>query len=75
MAGLRLASRVRLNNSPARPRAWLAGNWDTRVQVSGHDEVALLASSFNQMTTELLAQKERLVQAERVPPGESSRGA
>ncbi len=42
------------------------GNWDTRVQVSGHDEVALLASSFNQMTTELLAQKERLVQAERV---------
>ena len=42
------------------------GNWDTRVQVSGHDEVAQLASSFNQMTTELLAQKERLVQAERV---------
>jgi signal transduction histidine kinase len=43
-----------------------AGNWDTRVQVSGHDEIAQLASSFNQMTTELLAQKERLVQAERV---------
>ena len=42
------------------------GNWDTRVQVSGHDEVAQLATSFNQMTTELLAQKERLVQAERV---------
>jgi two-component system, NtrC family, nitrogen regulation sensor histidine kinase NtrY len=42
------------------------GNWATRVQVSGHDEVAQLASSFNQMTTELLAQKERLVQAERV---------
>lgn len=42
------------------------GNWDTRVQVSGHDEVALLASSFNQMTAELLAQKQRLVQAERV---------
>ena len=42
------------------------GNWDTRVQVSGHDEVAQLASSFNQMTTELIAQKERLVQAERV---------
>jgi signal transduction histidine kinase len=43
-----------------------AGNWDTRVQVSGHDEIAQLASSFNQMTTELLAQKERLIQAERV---------
>ncbi len=42
------------------------GNWNTRVQVSGHDEVAQLASSFNQMTMELLAQKERLVQAERV---------
>jgi signal transduction histidine kinase len=42
------------------------GNWDTRVQVRGHDELAQLASSFNQMTTELLAQKERLVQAERV---------
>ncbi len=42
------------------------GNWDTHVQVSGHDEIAQLASSFNQMTTELLAQKERLVQAERV---------
>jgi signal transduction histidine kinase len=43
-----------------------SGNWATRVQVSGHDEVAQLANSFNQMTTELLAQKERLVQAERV---------
>lgn len=43
-----------------------AGNWDTRVQVSGRDEIAQLANSFNQMTTELLAQKERLVQAERV---------
>ena len=42
------------------------GNWNTRVQVNGQDEVAQLASSFNQMTTELLAQKERLVQAERV---------
>ena len=43
-----------------------AGSWDTRVQVNGHDEVSQLANSFNQMTTELLAQKERVVQAERV---------
>jgi signal transduction histidine kinase len=43
-----------------------AGNWDTRVKVAGHDEVSELAESFNRMTTELLAQKERLVQAERV---------
>jgi signal transduction histidine kinase len=43
-----------------------AGNWNTRVEVTGGDEVAQLAESFNQMTGELLAQKERLMQAERV---------
>jgi signal transduction histidine kinase/type II secretory pathway pseudopilin PulG len=43
-----------------------AGNWDTRVEVSGADEVGQLADSFNRMTTELLTQKERLVQTERV---------
>lgn len=43
-----------------------AGNWDTRVEVPGNDEVAQLAESFNRMTTELLTQKERLVQTERV---------
>jgi two-component system nitrogen regulation sensor histidine kinase NtrY len=43
-----------------------AGNWDTRVEVSGGDEVGQLADSFNRMTAELLAQRERLLQAERV---------
>ena len=43
-----------------------AGNWNSSVEVQGHDEVAQLAESFNRMTTELLAQKERLVQTERV---------
>ena len=43
-----------------------AGNWNTRVKVSGHDEVAQLAESFNRMTAELLSNRERLVQAERV---------
>jgi two-component system, NtrC family, nitrogen regulation sensor histidine kinase NtrY len=43
-----------------------AGNWGTRVEVTGHDEVSQLAESFNRMTAELLAQKERLVQTERV---------
>lgn len=43
-----------------------SGNWNTSVEVSGCDEVAQLAESFNRMTTELLAQKERLVQTERV---------
>jgi two-component system nitrogen regulation sensor histidine kinase NtrY len=43
-----------------------AGNWNAHVEVSGGDEVAQLAESFNRMTAELLNQKERLVQAERV---------
>ena len=43
-----------------------AGNWDTRVEIPGSDEVAQLAESFNRMTAELLTQKERLVQTERV---------
>jgi len=43
-----------------------AGNWNARVDVLGEDELGQLADSFNRMTTELLGQKERLVQAERV---------
>ena len=43
-----------------------AGNWNTRVDVLGEDELGQLADSFNRMTTELLGQSERLVQAERV---------
>ncbi|MGH9496239.1 MAG: ATP-binding protein [Candidatus Sulfotelmatobacter sp.] len=42
------------------------GDWNARVDVAGHDEIAQLAESFNRMTAELLAQKERLVQTERV---------
>jgi two-component system nitrogen regulation sensor histidine kinase NtrY len=42
------------------------GNWNARVDVSGEDELAQLAASFNRMTAELLGQQERLVQAERV---------
>jgi len=43
-----------------------AGNWNARVDVLRDDELGQLADSFNRMTTELLGQKERLVQAERV---------
>lgn len=43
-----------------------AGNWNARVDVMGDDEIGQLADSFNRMTTELLSQKERLIQSERV---------
>lgn len=43
-----------------------AGNWNVRVDVTGDDELGQLADSFNRMTTELLGQRERLLQAERV---------
>jgi two-component system nitrogen regulation sensor histidine kinase NtrY len=43
-----------------------AGNWNVRVDVTGDDELGQLADSFNRMTTELLGQRERLLQAEQV---------
>jgi signal transduction histidine kinase len=43
-----------------------AGNWNTRVTVESSDELGALAESFNRMTGELLEQRERLVQSERV---------
>ena len=43
-----------------------AGNWETRVPERGHDEISVLAHSFNHMTGELVAQRDRLVQTERV---------
>jgi two-component system, NtrC family, nitrogen regulation sensor histidine kinase NtrY len=42
------------------------GNWDVRVETSGKDEIGKLAVAFNQMTAELIGQRERLVQSERV---------
>ena len=42
------------------------GNWNTRVDVRGNDEIGQLAKSFNQMTSQLVEQRERLVQVERV---------
>jgi two-component system nitrogen regulation sensor histidine kinase NtrY len=43
-----------------------AGNWNTRVEIHSRDEVGELARAFNQMTGQLMEQRERLVQSERV---------
>jgi signal transduction histidine kinase len=42
------------------------GNWNVHVEASGEDEIGKLALAFNQMTEELMGQRERLVQSERV---------
>jgi len=42
------------------------GNWEVRVSERGRDEVGVLARSFNHMTGQLVSQRERLVQTERV---------
>jgi nitrogen fixation/metabolism regulation signal transduction histidine kinase len=42
------------------------GNWDARVNASSRDEIGELAGAFNTMTQQLIDQRERLVQAERV---------
>jgi two-component system, NtrC family, nitrogen regulation sensor histidine kinase NtrY len=43
-----------------------SGSWNTQVPVTSTDEIGELAESFNRMTRDLLAQKEHLVQSERV---------
>jgi two-component system nitrogen regulation sensor histidine kinase NtrY len=43
-----------------------SGNWKAKANVMSSDELGELAESFNRMTRELLAQREHLVQAERV---------
>jgi two-component system nitrogen regulation sensor histidine kinase NtrY len=47
-------------------RAVAAGNLNAQVEVTSTDEVGDLAEAFNRMTRDLLEQKERLVQTERV---------
>jgi nitrogen fixation/metabolism regulation signal transduction histidine kinase len=50
----------------ASARKVAAGNWDATVEVASSDEIGQLAGAFNRMTQELVAQREQLVQAERV---------
>jgi signal transduction histidine kinase len=42
------------------------GNWNTRAKVSSADEVGQLARDFNGMTAQLVEQRDRMIQAERV---------
>jgi len=43
-----------------------SGNWEARVEVRSRDEIGQLARAFNEMTGQIVEQRERLVQAERV---------
>jgi two-component system, NtrC family, nitrogen regulation sensor histidine kinase NtrY len=47
-------------------RAVASGNWNARVSVASRDELGELARAFNSMTQELIGQRDRLLQAERV---------
>ena len=42
------------------------GNWDARARVESTDEVGELAQDFNRMTEQLVEQRDRMIQAERV---------
>lgn len=42
------------------------GDWTARVAVSSKDEIGTLAEAFNHMTQQLIEQRERAIQAERV---------
>jgi signal transduction histidine kinase len=50
----------------AASREVAAGNWNVHVAAGSRDELGQLAEAFNTMTRELLQQRERLLQAERV---------
>jgi two-component system nitrogen regulation sensor histidine kinase NtrY len=43
-----------------------AGNWGVRVETTSGDEIGRLGQAFNRMTGQLVEQRDRLVQAERV---------
>jgi two-component system, NtrC family, nitrogen regulation sensor histidine kinase NtrY len=43
-----------------------AGNWSARVDLRSKDDIGQLATAFNHMTEQLVEQRDRLVQTERV---------
>jgi signal transduction histidine kinase len=55
-----------LEELAAGAREVASGRWDTVIDLRGRDEIGQLASAFNEMTQTLGAQREQLVQTERV---------
>jgi signal transduction histidine kinase len=55
-----------LEELAAGAREVASGRWDTVIDLRGRDEIGQLASAFNEMTKTLGAQREQLVQTERV---------
>src|SRR5262249_39795790 len=53
----------KLANAAARIRQ---GEWNGQVEIGSSDEIGKLAAAINKMTEELMTQRERLVQSERV---------
>ena len=47
-------------------RSVAAGDWSAHVDVSSKDEIGELAGAFNKMTSQLVEQRDRAIQAERV---------
>jgi two-component system, NtrC family, nitrogen regulation sensor histidine kinase NtrY len=43
-----------------------SGKWETRATIASSDEVGQLAQDFNRMTEQLVEQRDRMIQAERV---------
>jgi len=62
------ASRVTrpLRSLTSSVREVASGNWDTRAVISSSDEIGQLARDFNGMTEQLVEQRDRMIQAERV---------
>lgn len=62
------ASRVTrpLRDLASSVRKVASGEWDTRAKISSSDEVGQLAHDFNGMTEQLVEQRDRMIQAERV---------
>ncbi len=50
----------------AAARQVAGGNWDAKVELVSDNELGHLAEAFNRMTRELIDQRERLIQSERV---------